>query len=92
MLKLKIIGLLLLSSLVLFSGASPSLAVNCEGTIERHMVGEATLTAQYVAAAEKNGISADTDSFASIPIYFGCPLYAQKRTLLSTIAMSALCQ
>jgi hypothetical protein len=59
MLKLKIFGLLLLSSLLLFSGASPSRAVNCEDTIERHMVGEAMLAAQYVAAAEKNGMSAD---------------------------------
>ena len=43
----------------LFAGASPSRAAGCEDTIARHMVGEAMLAAQFVAAAEKNGMTAD---------------------------------
>jgi hypothetical protein len=56
MLKYRILGLLLLSSL-LFAGASSSRAASCEDTIARHMVGEAMLAAQFVAAAERNGMT-----------------------------------
>jgi hypothetical protein len=43
----------------LCAGAAPSRAAGCEDKIARHMVGEAMLAAQFVAAAEKNGMSAD---------------------------------
>jgi hypothetical protein len=56
MLKYRILGLLLLSCL-LFAGASSSRAASCEDTIARHMVGEAMLAAQFVAAAERNGMT-----------------------------------
>ena len=34
-------------------------AAGCEDTIARHMVGEAMLAAQFVAAAEKNGMTTE---------------------------------
>ena len=43
----------------LFAGASPSRAAGCEDTIARHMVGEAMLAAQFVAAAERNGVTTE---------------------------------
>jgi adenylate cyclase len=43
----------------LFAGVSPSRAAGCEDTIARHMIGEAMLAAQFVAAAEKNGMTAE---------------------------------
>ena len=58
MTKSRILGLMLLQSFVLFTGASPSRAAGCEDTIARHMVGEALLAAQFVAAAEKSGMAA----------------------------------
>jgi hypothetical protein len=48
---------MLLLSLLLFAGASPSQAAGCEDKISHHMVGEAMLAAQFVAAAEKNGMT-----------------------------------
>jgi hypothetical protein len=58
MLKSRILGPMLLLSLLLFGGVSPSRAAGCEDKIARHMVGEAMLAAQFVAAAEKNGMTA----------------------------------
>jgi hypothetical protein len=55
----KAFGSILLACALLSIGASPSRAAGCEDTIARHMVGEAMLAAQFVAAAEKNGMSAD---------------------------------
>jgi hypothetical protein len=43
--------------LALSTSASPSRAAGCEDTIARHMVGEAMLAAQFVAAAEKTGMT-----------------------------------
>ena len=57
--KSRIIGSIICVYLALSTGASPSQAANCEDMIARHMVGEAMLAAQFVAAAEKNGMSAD---------------------------------
>jgi hypothetical protein len=57
MLNTKILGSLLLSAFALFAAASPSRAANCEDKIARHMVGEAMLAAQFVAAAERNGMT-----------------------------------
>jgi hypothetical protein len=42
----------------LLAGASSSRAAGCEDIIAHHMVGEAMLAAQFVAAAEKNGVTA----------------------------------
>src|SRR5262249_6685748 len=53
MLKYRFLGLWLLSSLLVAS-ASPARAADCEDKIARHMVGEAMLAAQFVAAAERN--------------------------------------
>jgi hypothetical protein len=58
MLKSRIFGPMLLLSLLLFGSAAPSRAAGCEDKIARHMVGEAMLAAQFVAAAEKNGMPA----------------------------------
>lgn len=57
MLKSKIIGAGLLSLSLSLAAASPSRAAGCEDKISRHMVGEAMLAAQFVAAAEKNGVT-----------------------------------
>jgi hypothetical protein len=54
--KPKILGSIVLAC-ALFAGASPSRAAGCEDTIARHMVGEAMLAAQFVAAAERNGVT-----------------------------------
>jgi len=59
MLKSRLLGSVICLGFVLFAGASPSRAAGCEDTIARHMVGEAMLAAQFVAAAEKNGMTAD---------------------------------
>ena len=56
MLKSKIVVAVLSLSLSLAAG-SPSRAAGCEDKIARHMVGEAMLAAQFVAAAEKNGVT-----------------------------------
>jgi hypothetical protein len=55
--KSKIFGSILLACALLCAGASPSRAADCEDKIARHMVGEAMLAAQFVAAAEKNGMT-----------------------------------
>jgi hypothetical protein len=57
MVKFKIVGVALLSLPLALAGASPSRAAGCEDKIARHMVGEAMLAAQFVAAAEKNGMT-----------------------------------
>jgi hypothetical protein len=59
MLKSRLLGSVICVYLALSAGASPSRAAGCEDTIARHMVGEAMLAAQFVAAAEKNGMTAD---------------------------------
>ena len=56
MLKYRFLGLWLLSSLLVAS-ASPARAADCEDKIAPHMVGEAMLAAQFVAAAERNGMT-----------------------------------
>ena len=55
---LGLFGPILLLFLLLFGSAAPSRAAGCEDKIARHMVGEAMLAAQFVAAAEKNGMTA----------------------------------
>jgi hypothetical protein len=59
MLKSRLLGSVICVYLALSAVASPSRAAGCEDMIARHMVGEAMLAAQFVAAAEKNGMSAD---------------------------------
>jgi hypothetical protein len=54
MLKFRIFGTTLFLSLML---VSPLRAADCEDVIARHMVGEAMLTAQFIAAAEWNGMT-----------------------------------
>lgn len=44
-------------SLLLATGTSASSAADCEDTIARHMVAEALLAAQFVALAEKAGMT-----------------------------------
>jgi hypothetical protein len=56
MVKAKILGLLLLC-LLIAGGATPGRAAGCEDKIARHMVGEAMLAAQFVAAAERNAVT-----------------------------------
>jgi hypothetical protein len=57
MLKSRLLGSAVCVAFALFAGASPSRAAGCEDTIARHMVGEAMLAAQFVAAAERNGVT-----------------------------------
>jgi hypothetical protein len=57
MLSFKIVVPVLLSLSVLLAAGSPSRAAGCEDKIARHMVGEAMLAAQFVAAVEKNGVT-----------------------------------
>ncbi len=54
--KSKIFGWIL-PPLFLLAAASSSRAAGCEDKISRHMVGEAMLAAQFVAAAERNGMT-----------------------------------
>jgi hypothetical protein len=58
MLKSRSLGLIVSVCTLLCAGAAPSRAAECEDKIARHMVGEAMLAAQFVAAAEKNGMTA----------------------------------
>ena len=44
---------------LLCAAAPPLRAAGCEDTIARHMVGEAMLAAQFVAAAERNGVTTE---------------------------------
>ena len=57
MMKFKMLGVVLLSLSLSLACASASRAAGCEDKIARHMVGEAMLAAQFVAAAEKNGMT-----------------------------------
>jgi hypothetical protein len=57
MMKFKMLGVVLLSLSLALACASASRAAGCEDKIARHMVGEAMLAAQFVAAAEKNGMT-----------------------------------
>jgi len=57
MLKSRLLGSVICFYLALSTSASPSRAAGCEDTIARHMVGEAMLAAQFVAAAEKTGMT-----------------------------------
>ena len=57
--KFRLLGSMVSVCLLLCSGASSARAAGCEDTIARHMVGEAMLAAQFVAAAEKNGMKVD---------------------------------
>jgi hypothetical protein len=55
----RLIGSIVCVYFAMVAGASPSRAAGCEDTIARHMVGEAMLAAQFVAAAEKNGMTTE---------------------------------
>jgi len=55
--KSKIFGSIVLACALLFAAAAPSRAAGCEDKIARHMLGEAMLAAQFVAAAERNGMT-----------------------------------
>src|SRR3984893_12308324 len=53
MLMTRILAAMLVFSYVLATGTSALQAADCEDMIDRHMVGEALLAAQFVARAEK---------------------------------------
>jgi hypothetical protein len=53
MLKSSLLGSVICVCLALSAVASPSRAAGCEDMIARHMVGEAMLAAQFVAAAKR---------------------------------------
>src|SRR5215472_4004511 len=55
--KSRIFGPILLAVALSWIAASSSRAAGCEDKIGRHMLGEAMLAAQLVAAAEKNGMT-----------------------------------
>jgi adenylate cyclase len=57
MLMTRILAVMLVFSFVLATGTSALQAADCEDTIARHMVGEALLAAQFVALAEKAGMT-----------------------------------
>ena len=57
MLKIRLLGSIICVFLTLLAAPSPARAAGCEDTIARHMVGEAMLAAQFVAAAERNGVT-----------------------------------
>jgi hypothetical protein len=57
MLKTRTLAAMFVFSLVLSTGTSASRAADCEDTIARHMVGQALLAAQFVALAEKTGMT-----------------------------------
>ena len=58
MLKFQMFGTAIF--LLLVAAASPLRAADCEDMAARHMVGEAMLAAQFVAAAERNGMAASS--------------------------------
>jgi hypothetical protein len=57
MLMTRIFSAIIVFSFVLSNGTSALRAGECEDTIARHMVGEALLAAQFVALAEKAGMT-----------------------------------
>jgi hypothetical protein len=57
MLKTRTLAAMFVFSLVLSTGTSASRAADCEDTIARHMVGQALLAAQFVALAERAGMT-----------------------------------
>ena len=57
MLMTRILAAMLVFLFVLATGTSALQAADCEDTIARHMVGEALLAAQFVALAEKAGMT-----------------------------------
>jgi hypothetical protein len=57
MLMTRILTAMIVFSFVLSNGTSALRAADCEDTIARHMVGEALLAAQFVALAEKAGMT-----------------------------------
>ena len=59
MLKSRLLGSAICVCFALFTRMSPARAAGCEDTIARRMVGEAMLAAQFVAAAEKNGVTTE---------------------------------
>ena len=59
MLKSRLIGSIVCVYVAMLACASGVRAAGCEDTIARHMVGEAMLAAQFVAAAEKNGMTTE---------------------------------
>ncbi len=59
MLKSRQLGLVICVYFLLLAGTAPSRAAGCDDTIARHMVGEAMLAAQFVAAAERNGMTTE---------------------------------
>ena len=59
MLKTRILVAMLVFPFALLTSASAVRAADCEDTVGRHMVGEALLTAHFVALAEKTGMTRD---------------------------------
>jgi hypothetical protein len=57
MLKTRMLGTMSFLAFALLAGAPQSRAAGCEDAITHHMVGEAMLAAQFVAAAERNGMT-----------------------------------
>ena len=57
MLKFQMFGTTIFLSSLLVAAAPPLRAADCEDVIARHMVAEAMLAAQFIAAAEWNGMT-----------------------------------
>lgn len=57
MLMTRILAAMLVFSFVLCTGTSALRAADCEAVVARHMVGQALLAAQFVALAEKAGMT-----------------------------------
>ena len=57
--KSRLLGSIVSACFLLCTAAPPLRAAGCEDTIARHMVGEAMLAAQFVAAAERNGVTTE---------------------------------
>lgn len=57
MLVIRTVAMVLAFSSTLLSGTSAPRAADCEDTIARHMIAEALLAAQFVAFAEKAGMT-----------------------------------
>ena len=57
--KSRLLGSIICICFALCAGAPEVRSAGCEDTIARHMVGEAMLAAQFVAAAERNGVTTE---------------------------------
>ena len=85
MVRSRILGSVLGLALLL-PGASSSRAAGCEDMLARHMVGEAMLAAQFVAAAEKGGMAASAINAALKDVAEKSAAWERKDTLDALIS------